>query len=164
MKKTIATYISVPVLFVCLFCGCAEGTGDKGKTAKTAVIGIKELRVAVEVADSLEQRSKGLSGRKRLGKNSGMLFIFPQEGNHAFWMKGCYLDLDLAFLDSAGSVLKVLTMKKQAPNVPDYVLRAYEPGTPRVKYALEMNEGWFGKNGIKAGEKLVLPELAVPAD
>ena len=46
-----------------------------------------EKVIAVEVADTEEERAKGLSGRDALAEGRGMLFIFPESGYHGFWMK-----------------------------------------------------------------------------
>jgi hypothetical protein len=152
------------LLAICLFCGCKEKIAGQGGGKSIVTIRVKDLPVKVEVADSRRERSVGLSGIKQLKNYSGMLFVFPEEGKHTFWMKNCLLDLDIAFVDSSGSILKILTMKKQPQNIPDFLLKTYEPGTDRVKYALEMNSGWFNENSVKEGDKLKLPLLEKPAD
>jgi uncharacterized membrane protein (UPF0127 family) len=52
----------------------------------------------LEVARSNADRERGLMGRKRLEKNGGMLFIFPDAPKRrAFWMRGCLIPLDILF-------------------------------------------------------------------
>jgi len=56
------------------------------------------------------------------------------------------LPLSIAFLSDDGSVVNVAEMKAQT-------LDSHCSDKP-VRYALEMNQGWFTKRGIKAGSKL----------
>lgn len=54
----------------------------------------------VEIADDAEERSIGLMNRTKLDQSDGMLFIFPYEANHSFWMKNTYIPLDIIFFDA----------------------------------------------------------------
>lgn len=55
--------------------------------------------IYVAVADDDKSRRKGLSGLKRLGKNKGMLFIFPEPVQMNMVMRDMNFDLDFLFLD-----------------------------------------------------------------
>jgi len=48
---------------------------------------IHQKEIWVEVAKTPEERNHGLMGRKHLGKDEGMFFIFEAEDYHGFWMK-----------------------------------------------------------------------------
>ena len=98
----------------------------------------------MEVAKTLEERAYGLMGRKDLGKNEGMLFIFETEEYHGFWMKDTYVPLSIAFIDKAGRIVKITDMKPRT-------LESHIPPQP-ILYALEMKKGWFSNNGIKVGD------------
>jgi uncharacterized membrane protein (UPF0127 family) len=79
--------------------------------------------------------------------NHGMLFVFePPAQVHCFWMKNTLLPLSIAFLADDGTVVDVADMKPQTTE-------SHCPRQP-VRYALEMNQGWFAKRGIGAGAKL----------
>jgi len=117
---------------------------------------IGNLAVNVEIADTNQKRQKGLSGRRELKKNDGMLFIFPRTGKYTFWMKGCYIDLDIAFINTDGIILEIFSMKKEPVNMPDEYLRVYAPHSDRIKYALELNCGWFKENNIMPGRKITI--------
>jgi len=105
---------------------------------------INSREISVEVAKTFEERAYGLMGRKDLGKDEGMLFIFETEEYHGFWMKDTYVPLSIAFIDKAGRIVKITDMKPQT-------LESHIPPQP-ILYALEMKKGWFSNNGIKVGD------------
>jgi uncharacterized membrane protein (UPF0127 family) len=107
---------------------------------------IKDKEIWVEVAKTPEETSNGLMGRKHLGKDEGMLFIFEVEGYHGFWMKNTLIPLSIAFIDKEGRIVKITDMKPLS-------LQTHAPPRP-VLYALEMNKGWFSANDIKVGHIL----------
>jgi hypothetical protein len=58
----------------------------------------------VEVAETPEERAKGLSGRKHLPNGTGMLFKMP--GSSArFHMRDTHIPLDILYLDDSGVVI-----------------------------------------------------------
>jgi len=105
---------------------------------------IQHKEIWVEVAKTPEERSYGLMGRKHLGKDEGMLFIFETEDYHGFWMKDTLIPLSIAFIDKEGRIIWITEMKP-------LTLNSHVPPKP-ILYALEMNKGWFSSYGIKAGD------------
>src|SRR3989344_9082121 len=59
----------------------------------------EKINLLVEVADSEVERAQGLSGRKVLAEQTGILFVFPTAEQHAFWMKDMNFALDIIWLD-----------------------------------------------------------------
>jgi uncharacterized protein len=104
---------------------------------------INSKEIEVEVARSAEELSRGLMERKHLAKDQGMLFIFPEEDYHGFWMKNTRIPLSIAFIDKNGKIVKIVDMKPHS-------LEPHEPPVP-ILYALEMNKGWFSANRITVG-------------
>jgi uncharacterized membrane protein (UPF0127 family) len=105
---------------------------------------IHDREIRVEVAQTPEERSYGLMGRKHLGKDEGMLFIFESEDYHGFWMKDTHIPLSIAFIDKDGRIVWMTDMK---PLTSD----SHVPPRP-ILYALEMNKGWFSSHGVKVGD------------
>jgi uncharacterized membrane protein (UPF0127 family) len=105
---------------------------------------IHDKEIWVEVAQTPEERSYGLKGRKHLGKDEGMLFIFETEDYHAFWMKDTLLPLSIAFISKDGWIVWMTDMKP-------LTLDSHVPPRP-ILYALEMNKGWFSSHGVKVGD------------
>jgi uncharacterized membrane protein (UPF0127 family) len=105
--------------------------------------------IRAEVADSGERRMKGLMMREKLGPNEGMLFVFEYKAGHCFWMRNTLLPLSIAFVDDDGTIANIEDMK---PRTED----SHCPVRP-IRYALEMEQGWFARRGLKAGSKLAQP-------
>ncbi|MGE0311102.1 MAG: DUF192 domain-containing protein [Lautropia sp.] len=103
-------------------------------------------RIRAEVADSPATRARGLMMRERLGKNEGMLFVFEQADVHCFWMRNTPLPLSIAFIADDGRIVNVERMQ---PFTED----AHCPRRA-VRYALEMEQGWFAAKGIAPGDRL----------
>jgi hypothetical protein len=112
--------------------------------------------VLAEVANKVPTRDAGLMFRKSMGENNGMLFVFHETALRAFWMKNTYIPLSIAFMDDKGIILNVLEMP---PLTEDSF---FSKGG--AKYALEMNAGWFEKNGLKPGDPVIGLDQAPSAD
>lgn len=148
--------------------GCAKGDGSataahtEPKVATGAdvkpvteffpfTVGGKSLRIQVAVLNAEMQR--GLMGRKDLGEDDGMVFVYPTPQQMGFWMKNTPTPLDIGFFKADGTLGEV------------YPMYPYDETSVRSKdedytMALETNQGWFAKNGIKPGAKADLRQLA----
>ncbi|HWP17687.1 MAG TPA: DUF192 domain-containing protein [Burkholderiaceae bacterium] len=102
--------------------------------------------IRAEVARTPQQRQTGLMFRKELGANDGMLFVFELPAQQCFWMKNTLIPLSIAFLRDDGTIVNIADMKPQT-------LESHCSAEP-VRFALEMNQGWFTKRGIKPGARL----------
>jgi len=105
--------------------------------------------VQAEVATTPDERATGLMLRKEMAANAGMLFRFEQPAVHCFWMRNTLLPLSIAFVTEDGRIVNIADMQ---PLTPDSHC-AEKP----VRFALEMNQGWFAKRGIKPGSRLQGP-------
>ncbi|MEM1157344.1 MAG: DUF192 domain-containing protein [Verrucomicrobiota bacterium] len=108
------------------------------------MIQIGEHSVLVECAVTREEMARGLMFRKSLPKNQGMLFFFPKPQQAGFWMKNTLIPLSIAYIDETGTILEIYRMSPH--DTISTRSRSYQ-----VKYALEMNQGWFEENNIAAG-------------
>ena len=103
-------------------------------------------RLTAEVAATDETRTQGLMHRRILPENRGMLFVFRDTTHHAMWMMNTYVPLSVAFLDERGLIINIADMKPHT--------RDAHPAAKPAKYALEANQGWFAKRGIKPGTRI----------
>jgi uncharacterized membrane protein (UPF0127 family) len=130
--------------------------GGFAETAEPKVIFKKEQiklggkTITVEVAETDEQRARGLMYRESLPANGGMIFIFNQEQTLTFWMKNTYIDLSIGFFDKNQTLVDMQEMKKTSVVATD--IPTYTSKKPAL-YALEMNKGWFSQNKIKIGTR-----------
>ena len=103
--------------------------------------------IQAELAQSPEERATGLMHREKMDANHGMLFAFEAPARtRCFWMKNTLLPLSIAFLADDGTVVNIADMQPQTTESHC----SQEP----VRYALEMNQGWFAKRGIGRGAKV----------
>jgi len=110
------------------------------------------VRVNIEVAQDIQERSLGLSNRKYLGDYDGMLFIFDVMGSYPFWMKDMLIDLDMIFIDDKGFIVDIREDLKpcNADFCPNVI--SNQP----FKYVLEVNNGFCKLNSIVIGNSLIL--------
>jgi len=101
--------------------------------------------VRAEVADSQEERERGLMNRTSLGEDEGMLFVFQDEEVRSFWMRNTYVPLDIAFLDSA---LEVVDIQQMEPETEEF----YESARPAM-FAVEVAQGWMVAHGVEVGDQ-----------
>ena len=66
----------------------------------------------VEIAANEESRKQGLSGRRSLADDGGMLFVFEAPRRVCLWMRDALLPLDAVFLDSR---LRVINRARMTP-------------------------------------------------
>lgn len=103
-------------------------------------------RIEAEVASTPDDRATGLMHRTSMPSYRGMLFIFPEPGVQCFWMKNTLIPLSIAFLDDGGRIVQVADMQPQSLD--------NHCSVKPVRFALEMNAGWFKSRGLAAGAKI----------
>lgn len=106
---------------------------------------------AVEVAQTLEQRAKGLAGREELVAGQGMLFLFSGKSRVSFTMKGMLFPLDIIWIAEG----KIVDISKQLPPDTGMFATAYRPAVP-VDMVLELSAGVADADGLKIGDSVVL--------
>ena len=102
--------------------------------------------IRAEVARTPLQRQYGLMHRQQMAMHEGMLFVFDQPERQCFWMKNTVLPLSIAFVADDGSIVNIADMQPLS--------EASHCAAQPVRFALEMNQGWFAKRGIKPGFRL----------
>lgn len=108
--------------------------------------------IKVDLANTLESRTKGLSGRQELKENEGMLFVFDHEGLYPFWMKGMNFPIDIIWINKD---LKVVYIKKDVS--PLSYPETYT-SSENAKYILEVVAGFSEKNNLKVGDSVVFTD------
>jgi uncharacterized membrane protein (UPF0127 family) len=106
--------------------------------------------VSVEIAADDDTRAQGLMFRDHLEPGTGMLFLFPEDGDYPFWMKNTRIPLDMLWIDSSQKVAHVKF------NVPPCVISDCPNYPPNVtaRYVLEVAGGVALQHHVKAGDQL----------
>jgi uncharacterized membrane protein (UPF0127 family) len=118
----------------------------RGPETTLLTVGHKDLRL--EVADNPQSRTQGLSGRKRLPQDAGLLFVFDEPDEHCFWMKDMRFPIDIVWLDTDKRIVHI------RENVdPDTFPKSFCPDQP-AQYVLEFNTGTVSELGLSPGQSL----------
>ena len=99
--------------------------------------------IKAEVAAAPAEREQGLMFREKMGQNEGMVFVFEGPAEVCMWMRNTLMPLSVAFIDGTGKIVNIEEMKPQS--LDSHCAKS------RVRYALEMNAGWFKQKNIKPG-------------
>jgi hypothetical protein len=102
--------------------------------------------ITAEVAANDPARARGLMFRERLEPNHGMLFLFDTKTVQCMWMRNTLIPLSVAFIEDDGSIVNIEDMQPRTES-------SHCAKRP-VRFALEMEQSWFAKRGIKPGAKL----------
>jgi hypothetical protein len=113
------------------------------------------VRVTLEVAATDEARRRGLMYRSSLADDHGMLFVFPTEEEHAFWMKNTLIPLDMVFIDGKGQVVSI---HAEATPLSTASIAVGHPS----RYVLEVPGGYATRRGIVAGDRVELAGVPSP--
>ena len=108
-----------------------------------------EVKVTAEIADTEETRNRGFMEREQIPDGTGMLFVFERDQILSFWMKNTPHPLSIAYIDSTGKIRNIYHMTPFS--------MANWTSTVSVRYALEVPQGWFEKEGIIVGDKVLIP-------
>ena len=101
-----------------------------------------DMTLTVEVAGTRQGRVRGLSGRKSLPPQQGLLFDYMRAGRHGIWMKDMFFPIDIIWLDER---MRVVDIKRHA--LPESYPEIFFPKQP-AHYVLEVN----AKSGIALGQ------------
>lgn len=103
----------------------------------------------IELASTPKARTLGLMYRESLDQNGGMLFIFPNDKHHTFWMKNTLIPLDIIWLSKDEKVVHIAhntTPKSLKPLIPN----------EKARYVLEINADICKELGITRNSQLNL--------
>ncbi len=129
-------------IFLLFFVGCQTAV-------QTPSVTINNHLFVVEIAQTPEQQEQGLMYRTSLEKDHGMLFIFQEEDQWAFWMKDTKIPLDMIFINKTMTIVDIIQAAPctQDP-CPNYIPQE------KALYVLEINQGAAEQNHIKIGDSI----------
>lgn len=154
-RKQVGIYVGALVVVV----GCAVlvvqnlGGERQPSTIVDASFRLAHLNgvpITLEVVETPEARQRGLSGRTTLPGGEGMLFIFPTDERHGFWMPDMHFSIDIIWFNTE---MRAVHIAEQVS--PESYPTIYTPDEP-ARYVLEVPAGWVAEHGIAEGDTLVL--------
>lgn len=107
----------------------------------------------LEIARTPVERARGYMFREQVADEEGMLFLFPEDGLHEFWMKNCRVALDLIWLDADLQVVQIAAEQLPCPEegpCPDIF-----PMRP-ARYVLEVAAGVAARHGLQVGDRVAV--------
>lgn len=133
-------------LAVALLCTSAFAQSGPQPRLRTEKLGIGMSVVTAEIAATQEQQMTGMMFRTQMGENEGMLFVNEVPGVRCFWMKNTLIPLSIAFIADDGTIVNIAEMQPRSEE-------SHCSSKP-VRFALEMNKGWFAKRNIGPGTQV----------
>lgn len=110
--------------------------------------GARQWPFTVEIAETPQQKARGLMRRRTLAENAGMLFLAPEETDMPMWMKNTPLALDMLFLDNRGVIVHI------ARDTKPYSLDKITAGR-KIRAVLEIPAGTVERRKIKIGDTVM---------
>ncbi len=136
MLAPLSTFADTPAL--------PEGKPQTGLPTVSLKVGSQNVRA--EVANTDATRQVGMMFRQKMGRQDGMLFVFPEIAYHAMWMRNTLIPLSVAYMNERGVIVSIHEMQA--------LTEAVHQAAGPVRYALEMNAGWFGSNKVNVGDTI----------
>jgi uncharacterized membrane protein (UPF0127 family) len=134
-----------------LYRSSSDGGGSSGELLIRTAEG--DVTLSVEIADTLDERTKGLMDRESHPADSGMAFLWSEPTAHTFSMENTLIPLSIAFWDERGRIVRIFDMDPcEVDSCPSYAVSEPSVG------AVEVNQGWFAEHGVEVGD---LVELSV---
>ena len=103
--------------------------------------------IDIEIAETNEERNRGLMHRRSMGYNRGMLFIFEEADRSGFWMKNTPMPLDIIFV---GADSQVVSIAKRTQPFSEEQIR---PTAPK-QFVVEVRAGFADRFGIGKGTRI----------
>lgn len=114
---------------------------------------IGDQTIQAQLAITTPEQMRGLMHREHMETDHGMIFVYPKPQQMNFWMKNTLIPLDIGYIDSAGVLREIYPMyPRDTTPVPSR--------SDQIQWALEMNQGWFARVGLKPGAQLDMESLA----
>ena len=126
-----------------------------GLFRKTTTVTLGNQKLTLEVVSKRADMEKGLSGRRSLAQNRGMVFLFNTSDYHAFWMKQMQFPIDIIYVQDKKIVSIFDSVPAPTKNTSENELPVYMPTAPANR-VIEVNAGLAKKNNVKVGDTVDL--------
>lgn len=124
--------------------------------AGRALVQLNDGEFRLEIADTPEERQRGLAGRSEIAPNGGMLFLFSEPGARVFWMRGMLLSIDIVWIRENRVV--GIVQRAEPPASPDGTIAEFRSPEP-VDTVVELRAGRSSDVGLAVGQRV---QILVP--
>jgi len=159
MKKTLFAALALLLLAV----GAARAQGEAAPSVRPTDADLtietaagKQFHFTVELALTPEAQQRGLMFRKAMAPDAGMLFVFDQTEDRAFWMKNTLIPLDMIFIRTDGTIANIVEGAEPQTLTP-------RTSEGPAKAVLELNGGITRFLSIKPGDRVIHPLITTTA-
>lgn len=160
MFSRVTTLFLTGIFLLTAFAGCDRKqplvpiASSEAKTVDDRfAIKVGERLVSMQVAARPDEMQKGLMYRQSMGEDEGMVFVFAKPQRMSFWMRNTEIPLDIGYFDVQGVLKEIHPLYPHDEN-------AVKSRSQALQFCLEMNQGWYARNGVKPGAQLDLKALA----
>lgn len=120
---------------------------------KTPIVKIKNHKFKLYIAKTSQEKQIGLSQKKSIPQEYGMLFPFEKPDYHAFWMKNMQFPIDIIYIKNNKIVdifSSVHPPAKSSENIE--IIKPSEPSDT----VLEINQGLSKKYSFQKGDPVII--------
>ncbi len=156
MKSLIGILITLAVAFIAGNIVVSSAQGDPfsfsfgnisfAEGYQRELIAIGGTLITADIADTEEKRALGLSGRKALLPDTGMLFVFDTPGSHNMWMKDMHFSIDILWLDETHTIIHI--ERRVSPDTYPTLFGSPIPAS----YVLEVPSGFTRLHNVRIGD------------
>lgn len=119
----------------------------------TLVTAKGEVKIDIEVAETIDQKSLGLMFRTSLADDKGMLFPYERPQELTMWMRNTYIPLDMVFIRADGRVHRIASRTEP---LSERVIASEGD----VTAVLELAGGNAERLGLKVGDRVLHAHFA----
>jgi uncharacterized protein len=142
LKSILIVFIIISISFLILY-------NPNQQTTPQACI--NDQCFNLEIVKTSAERTRGLMHRSSLPQDQGMLFIFPEQAKHSFWMKNTLIPLDIIWINND----KIVHIENSVLPCQSDPCQSYVPNENAL-YVLEINSGLAQRNGFQKNDNVKL--------
>jgi uncharacterized membrane protein (UPF0127 family) len=116
----------------------------------------------LELSTDTPSRIHGMMERTSIPDHGGMLFVFTDAQQRSFWMANCFINIDLLFLDSRGTITATYAMRVEPPKLEEESQWSYEGRLKHyysngpARFAIELQEGEIQRLELYVNDRIPL--------
>ncbi len=136
----------------------SEAPAPTADGPETTEVRFEDRTFDLELALDHPSRVRGLSFRREIDPDGGMIFVFKRFGRREFVMRDCFVPIDIAYVRDDGTVVNThaMAVDRRRPGESDWAyerrLTRYRSAEP-VRIVLEFAGGTLAEMGVEPGDR-----------